>query len=68
MDFILGRGPKNSIWSEKFHMETEDGLYFGKGSEKFHYVFTFRFQDYFWVKKCRRCNFLGRVSGDGNIC
>ena len=29
------------------HMETESGLYFGKGSEKFHYVFTFRFRNYF---------------------
>ena len=28
-------------------METEGGLYFGKGSEKFHYVFTFRFRNYF---------------------
>ena len=28
-------------------METESGLYFGKGSEKFHYVFTFRFRNYF---------------------
>ena len=30
-------------------METEGGLYFGKGSEKFHYVFTFRFRNYFLV-------------------
>ena len=29
------------------HMETESGLYFGKGTEKFHYVFTFRFRNYF---------------------
>ena len=29
------------------HMETESGLYFGKGTEKFHYVFTFRFLNYF---------------------
>ena len=29
------------------HMETESGLYFGKGTEKFHYVFTFRFRSYF---------------------
>ena len=28
-------------------METESGLYFGKGTEKFHYVFTFRFRNYF---------------------
>ena len=29
-------------------METEGRLYFGKGSEKFHYfVFTFRFRNYF---------------------
>ena len=28
-------------------METESGLYFGKGTEKFRYVFTFRFQNYF---------------------
>ena len=31
-----------------YHMETEGGLYFGKGSEKFHYVFTFRFRNYFF--------------------
>ena len=31
----------------KDHMETEGGLYFGKGSEKFHYIFTFRFPNYF---------------------
>ena len=29
------------------HMETESGLYFGKGTEKFHYVLTFRFRNYF---------------------
>ena len=29
------------------HMETESGFYFGKGTEKFHYVFTFRFGNYF---------------------
>ena len=29
------------------HMETEGRLYFGKGSEKLHYVFTFRFGNYF---------------------
>ena len=29
------------------HIETESGLYFGKGTEKFHYVFTFRFRNYF---------------------
>ena len=29
------------------HMETESGLYFGKGTEKFRYVFTFRFRNYF---------------------
>ena len=29
------------------HIETESGLYFGKGTENFHYVFTFRFQNYF---------------------
>ena len=29
------------------HMETESGLCFGKGTEKFHYVFTFRFRNYF---------------------
>ena len=29
------------------HMETESRLYFGKGTEKFHYVFTFRFRNYF---------------------
>ena len=29
------------------HMETESGLYFGKGTEKFHYVFTFKFRNYF---------------------
>ena len=29
------------------YMETESGLYFGKGTEKFHYVFTFRFRNYF---------------------
>ena len=28
-------------------METEGGLYFGIGSKKFHYVFTFRFRNYF---------------------
>ena len=28
-------------------METESGLYVGKGTEKFHYVFTFRFRNYF---------------------
>ena len=28
-------------------METESGLYFGKGTEKFRYVFTFRFRNYF---------------------
>ena len=28
-------------------METEGGLYFGKGSTKFHYVFIFRFWNYF---------------------
>ena len=27
--------------------KTESGLYFGKGTEKFHYVFTFRFRNYF---------------------
>ena len=27
--------------------ETESGLHFGKGTEKFHYVFTFRFRNYF---------------------
>ena len=29
------------------HMETESRLYFGKGTVKFHYVFTFRFRNYF---------------------
>ena len=29
------------------HMETESGLYFGKETEKFLYVFTFRFRNYF---------------------
>ena len=29
------------------HMETESGLYFGKGTKKFHYVFIFRFRNYF---------------------
>ena len=29
------------------HMETESGLYLGEGSEKFRYVFTFRFRNYF---------------------
>ena len=30
------------------HMEIESGLFFGNwGTEKFHYVFTFRFRDYF---------------------
>ena len=28
------------------HIETESGLYFGKGTEKFHYFFTFRFWNY----------------------
>ena len=28
------------------HRETERGLYFGKGTEKFH-VFTFKFRNYF---------------------
>ena len=28
------------------HMETEGGIYFGKVSEKFHYVFTFKFRNY----------------------
>ena len=28
-------------------MQTESELYFGKGTEKFHYVFTFRFRNYF---------------------
>ena len=30
------------------HMETEGGLYFGMGSKEFHYVFTFRFRNYFF--------------------
>ena len=29
------------------HMETESGRYFGKRTEKFHYVFAFRFRNYF---------------------
>ena len=28
-------------------METEGELYFGKESKKFHYIFTFRFRNYF---------------------
>ena len=28
------------------HMETDGGLYFGERSEKFQYVFTFRFRNY----------------------
>ena len=31
----------------KDDMENESGLYFGKGAEKFHYAFTFRFRNYF---------------------
>ena len=28
-------------------METESGLYFGKGTGNVHYIFTFRFRNYF---------------------
>ena len=38
---------KSIISDRHDHMETEGGLYFGKGSEKFQYVFTFRFRNYF---------------------
>ena len=37
------------IWKSiiRDRIETDGGLYFGKGSEKFHYVFTSRFRNYF---------------------
>ena len=38
---------KSILGDRNDHMETEGGVHFGKGSEKLHYVFTFRFRNHF---------------------
>ena len=56
------RSQRSNVFSDRNnvsdHMETEGRLYLEEGSEKFHYVFTFRFRNYF----------LGANVTEGIIC